>query len=139
VTDTEKIYQLLSAAIALLPPDADAESLYSKVIDAQREAAMEISEELDPESMAEVRSYKTFGDHRIVRDLVARVVEKSSESEADTAGVFYGLIDEIPTAALLQAPAETPSEMANWLIVEAERRGLASDNLAILREDIAAV
>lgn len=123
MTQLETFYMFLDSAWQQMPPRS-----HPRFAPALKElldlVASEIAMEADPKSMSDVRAYAEFDDdERIQRHLVAHVLEKSPEVEHDPNLVHFEMLRALPIHEVIQAPVESPSELALWIAAAVKAAG----------------
>lgn len=128
MTQYETLYMFLDSAWGQIPgnPHPKMPLELKELLDL---TASEISKEVDPKTVSDIRNYNPDGavvDGRIYRDLLGYLLEKSPEVEKDPSLVLFEMLSSIDVHNILDAPVETPSELARWIVAEADRRAAKS-------------
>jgi hypothetical protein len=126
VLQIEEFYQVLLWAERIAPEcdPSDVSSVRVSLETLLSDAADLVAKELDLALLSEIRSYRNIEDPRIVEAMLHHFVEECPDRE------YCRLWEELGIAKVLNAPAETAGEFAEWLM--SEHRALI-DGIACVR------
>lgn len=121
--DVERFYARLREAGEVLPADIGSFHIRGEFDFVVLETASILIDLRQPKSMADVRAY--WAEDRLLGDLaMSYLLQRAPQANCkELKGWLDDLVirDYIPIEQMLSAPAETPEELAAWVIAE-ERR-----------------
>jgi len=86
------------------------------------EAAERIVDELNPQTLKDIREYDgkpdAHDDHRLAYTMIGYLIDLADDGDADLSFRLYRFPEEIGFAEVLAAPVESPADLIEWLKVK---------------------